>query len=64
MMQPSAGSQSKTTGNQPPGPQEFLSNFIADAVQKLQNQRNPSMFQQTANGAVAQTIDANPQNFA
>ena len=63
MMQPSAGSQPKDTAKQPPDGQEFLSNFIAEAVQKLQNVRNPSQFQQVANGAQPQTIDANKQYY-
>ena len=60
MMQPSAGSQpdpQKTPG------QLFLSDFVADAVKKLQDSRNPSGFQQAANGAVPQTLVANKDYY-
>ena len=76
MMQPSAGSQAsqqqpqqkKTAGKKfldkyaaEDGP---LSQYIASASQQLIDQRNPTQFQQTANGAIPQTIAYNKDYYA
>ena len=64
MMQQSAGSQPNPQ-QQPqvtPG-QEYLSNYIAQAIQKLKDERVPSSFQQIANGQVAQDLVAHKQDY-
>ena len=71
MMQQSAGSQASQ--QQPsPGKQQLdkyiapdgpLSQFMDEAVRKLQANRDPSSFQQTANGAVPQTLAYNKDNY-
>lgn len=59
----------QTSGGQPANQEEnapgraFLSQYIEEAVRKLQGIRNPSSFQQVANGAVAQTLEANRENY-
>jgi len=61
MMQPSAGSQ---TDPQKPSPgKAFLSDFVSQAIEKLKSERIPSSFQQGANGAVAQDLIANKENY-
>ena len=59
MMQPSDGSQpdDSTSGK------DFLGAYIDDAIEKLKKQRDPDTFQQTVNGAVPQTLSANPENY-
>ena len=61
MMQPSDGSQPDPQ-NLSPG-KAFLSDFVADAVEKLKNNRIPSNFQQTANGQVSQDLIANKDYY-
>lgn len=62
MMQQSAGSQPNPQQQPTPG-QEYLSNYIASAIQKLKDSRVPSQFQQIANGQVAQDLTAHSQDY-
>jgi hypothetical protein len=55
MTQQSAGSPSK---KQTPG-QNFLSQFVAEKIEDLKRERDPSSFQVVANGAQPQTLEAN-----
>lgn len=59
MMQPSDGSQPDDSDSG----KNFLDSYIEDAIATLKKQREPDTFQQTANGAVPQTISANQQNY-
>ena len=63
-MQPSPGSQADPQ-KIPPG-KAFLSAYsdaVAQAIEKLKSERIPSSFQQGANGAVAQDLIANKENY-
>ena len=71
MMQQSAGSQASQQEPSPGkkqldkyvAPDGPLSQFIDQAMQKLQENRNPSSFQQAANGAVPQTLAYNKDYY-
>lgn len=61
MMQPSDGSQPDPQSASPG--KVFLSDFIASAVKKLQDNRIPEIFQQTVNGQVSQDLIANKDYY-
>ena len=61
MMQPLDGSQADQEENAPG--KAFLSRYTEDLMDRLQKIRNPSSFQQVANGAVPQTLEENKENY-
>jgi hypothetical protein len=61
MIPQSAGSQPDVPKK---SPKDFLSDYVDQAIQQLQQQRIPPAFQQAANGQVPQDIKANPQNYS
>lgn len=60
MIQRSAGVQ---PDKQPPKGKDFLNDFLAKAGAEMAAKRNPSTFQQVANGAQPQTVDATLANI-
>ena len=59
MMQPSDGSQPEETDSR----RKFLSDYVDEAISTLKKQREPDSFQQVANDARPQTIEANKDYY-
>ena len=59
--------KNSTAGQQPDNAatksKDFLDDYVGLAVKRLQEERDPSSFQQVANGAGSQTLTANKDYY-